>query len=424
MSDDRVHRMESRDLARLLSALAVVVALALGVSPDIKGTVCAGPPGNDTVWLPPSSQMLPTELLRALRASPHAFFRMVNRAWASRVCEAFANDLDSLGQVQLHGDAHVEQYAVTDREYGLDDFDDTAQGPPVIDLVRFLGSLRLAARERGWPGQFDRLAEAFLRGYRRGLTEPAENEPIPRIVARLRQRPVRDQAAFLAWAEGLMTPVPTPIVRATYQGFDLLAARAATAEPHQPGGYFKIKRMGAVNLGIGSRRLPKLLLRVEGPTAAADDDVILEAKAPANLIGIECLAPAEESAAVRIVTGTEQIGRLRHKVLSLVPNLIPDSSAGRHWWIHDWTPSYVEVDIHAFRSVAELSELAEDAGMQLGSASLPAHGAAAIDRRRRESRAIAALDARLRQQSIRLTNDLLRAWAAFRTQPVADASVK
>jgi Uncharacterized protein conserved in bacteria (DUF2252) len=421
MSDDRGHRMESRQLSRRLSALAIVVALALGVSPDTKETVCAGPPDNDTVWLLPSSEVLPTELVQALRASPHAFFRMVNRAWAGRVCAAFAGNLDSLGQVRLHGDAHVEQYAVTDSEYGLDDFEDTAQGPPVIDLVRFLGSLRLAARERGWSGQFDRLADAFLRGYQRGLTDPGESAPTPRIVGRLRQRPVRDQAAFLAWAEGLMMPVPAPIARATRQGFDLLAARATTGDPRRPTGYFKIKRMGAVNLGIGSRRLPKLLLRVEGPTAAADDDVILEAKAPANLIGIECLAPAEESAAVRIIAGTAQIGRLRHNVLSLVPNLIPDNSLGHHWWIHDWTPSYVEVDIHAIRSVAELSELAEDAGMQLGSTSLPVEGAGAIDRRRQESRAIAALDTRLRQQSIRLTNDLLKAWEAFRRQPVADA---
>jgi hypothetical protein len=217
-----------------------------------------------------------------------------------------------------------------------------------------------------------------------------------------------------------MTPVPPPIERATRQAFDLLAA-TATGEPHTSAGYFKIKRMGAVNMGIGSRRLPKLLLRVEGPTAAVDDDVILEAKAPANLIGVECLAPAEQSAAVRVVTGTEQIGRLRHEVLSLVPSLIPDNSVGHHWWIQDWTPSYIEVDIQAFRSAAELSELAEDAGMQLGSASLPADGAAAADRRRRESRAIAALDARLRQHSTRLTNALLRAWEAFRRQPVADA---
>ena len=142
--------------------------------------------------------------------------------------------------------------------------------------------------------------------------------------------------------------------------------------------------------------------------------MILEAKEPADLIGIECLAPAKQSAAVRVISATEQIGRLRHDVLSLVPSLIGESAAGHHWWIHDWTPSYVEVDIQGLASVAELTELAQDAGLQLGAACLPLHGAAARERRQRESRAIAALDARIRQATVRLTDDLLKGWEAFR----------
>jgi hypothetical protein len=412
-----------------LPLLAVVVALALGVSPDTKEIARTGTADDATAWLPPGSDSLPEPLARAIRMSPHAFFRMANRAWAGRVCAAFAGDLGKLGPVRLHGDPHVEQYAVTDNGYGLDDFDDTAQGPSVIDLVRFLGSLRLAARERGWSGQFDRLADAFLRGYQHGLIDTGDASSsaglkprlhtVPRVVQRLRRQPVRDQAAFLAWADGLMQPVLPSVARATRQALDLLAAHMSTGEPRRPAGYFTIKRVGRLALGIGSLRLPKLLIRVEGPTAAANDDVILEAKEPANLSGIECLAPAQQSAAVRVITGTQQIGRLHHEVLSLVPSLIGDSSSGHHWWIHDWTPSYAEVDIHGLASVAELSELAEDAGQQLGSASLPVNSAAALERRQRESRTIAALDSRLRQVTIRLTNDLLRAWEAFRRQPLS-----
>ena len=119
-------------------ALALIVIVSLSV-----GVLLAGddqPPAplpDGTGWLPSSSEGLPQPLVRAVRASPHAFFRLANRAWASRVCAAFANDLRSLDQVRLHGDAHVEQYAVTDSAYGLDDFDDTAEGPSVIDIVRF-----------------------------------------------------------------------------------------------------------------------------------------------------------------------------------------------------------------------------------------------------------------------------------------------
>jgi Ser/Thr protein kinase RdoA (MazF antagonist) len=39
--------------------------------------------------------------------------------------------------VNLHGDAHLEQFAVTDASFGLIDFDDAVGGPAVIDLLRF-----------------------------------------------------------------------------------------------------------------------------------------------------------------------------------------------------------------------------------------------------------------------------------------------
>ena len=96
-------------------ALALIVIVSLSV-----GVLLAGddqppaPPPDGTGWLPSSSEGLPQPLVRAVRASPHAFFRLANRAWASRVCAAFVNDVRSLDLVRLHGDAHVEQYAVTD----------------------------------------------------------------------------------------------------------------------------------------------------------------------------------------------------------------------------------------------------------------------------------------------------------------------
>jgi hypothetical protein len=412
-----------------LRVLVVVAALLIGAS-STNVAHQSQLSSDDLNWMPPGSGALPDALTEALAASPYAFFRFVNRAWASRVCAALADDVRSLPPVRLHGDAHIEQYAVTATDYGLDDFDDTAEGPPVIDIVRFLGSLRLTARERGWTGHFNQLSAAFLRGYRAGLMRPARGSdatlapsspghggrprPVPRVVERLRQRKIPDQVEFLAWADALMKPVTPAVERATRRAFDLLASRMATSAQPRPPGYFKIKRFGRVYLGIGSRRLPKLLIRVEGPSSASNDDVILEAKEPANLAGIECLQPAQQSDAVRIVAGAEQIGRLKHDVLSLVPSLMERDGGGHHWWIHDWTPSYVEVSIDDLKSVTELSELAEDAGRQLGSASLSQSGTVGRQRRERESSAIGRLDARLRKVTIRLTDELLEGWQAFR----------
>ena len=105
---------------------------------------------------------LPPQLRVAIAREPYNFFRRVNRPWNERVCAAFAGD--RLPNVRLHGDAHVEQYAFMEATHGLDDFDDSAEGPPVIDLVRFIGSLRLAVLQRRWQAQVERPIDAFLDG--------------------------------------------------------------------------------------------------------------------------------------------------------------------------------------------------------------------------------------------------------------------
>src|SRR5262245_48771152 len=90
------------------------------------------------------------ELLDRMRATPHDYFRFINHEWTARVCQLFAQDFPRLPTVQLHGDAHVEQYSLTSNAWGLDDFDDSTRGPAFVDIVRFLGSIDLAAQQRGW----------------------------------------------------------------------------------------------------------------------------------------------------------------------------------------------------------------------------------------------------------------------------------
>ena len=106
----------------------------------------------------------PPELIDRLRADPFTYFRFINRAWTTRVCEILA-DVPDPAIVRLHGDAHVEQFALTKDAWGLDDFDDSARGPAFVDIVSFLGSLDLAARQRGWTRS------------RNALWDSAEAEP-------------------------------------------------------------------------------------------------------------------------------------------------------------------------------------------------------------------------------------------------------
>jgi len=394
----------------------VLIALTVGLLHGAAPLARQPKPRTDVLKVPSGSERMPAEFVRLLRTHPYAFFRFVNRPWASRVCDAFGGDRDALVKVRLHGDAHVEQYAFTDTAYGLDDFDDSAEGPAVIDLTRFIGSIRVAARDRGWSDQIDLVTDEFLRGYQRGLSDPTFRPDVPKFVMRLRQqRQVRTQAEFLSWAEGLMAPVPADVERATRKGLELLAARAATGESRMPPGYFAVKRIGALQMGVGSRRMPKLLVRVEGPSTASTDDVILEEKEPAaNLMGLTCIALPAQSPAVRVVVGAQRVGRLDHEVLTLVPAPIQGPTELRHWWIHDWSPSYSEVEIPLLESPAELIELAHDAGVQLGSACLPTLGASAFERRRRVSRSIVLLDSRIRDVARRLTDEMYAAWNEFR----------
>jgi uncharacterized protein (DUF2252 family) len=102
------------------------------------------------------------DLVAKLAATPHGYFRFVNMAFAAEACHLFADVSASLPEVNLHGDAHIEQFAVTNLGGGLTDFDDCTRGGAVIDLVRFGTSLLLAAREKGWAAGEERFVVNFL----------------------------------------------------------------------------------------------------------------------------------------------------------------------------------------------------------------------------------------------------------------------
>jgi hypothetical protein len=94
----------------------------------------------------------PRELIERLRASPFDYFRSVNRPWIARVCDVFAEDLPRVPTVRLHGDAHIEQFAVTKDAWGLDDFDDSARGPAHRAAHRTPGRSGIRLRSRRHTG--------------------------------------------------------------------------------------------------------------------------------------------------------------------------------------------------------------------------------------------------------------------------------
>jgi len=77
------------------------------------------------------------KLLENLKSDPFVYFRFINRPWARATCEELGAELAAVPHVHLHGDAHVGQYAYTLTDHGLDDLDDSINGPAAVDIVRY-----------------------------------------------------------------------------------------------------------------------------------------------------------------------------------------------------------------------------------------------------------------------------------------------
>ena len=350
----------------------------------------------------------PADLIDRLRADPFTYFRFINRAWTERVCEAFA-DLTSPTIVRLHGDAHVEQFALTQDAWGLDDFDDSTRGPAFIDVVRFLGSLDLASRQRRWPRARDRLWTRFFEGYRLGLSNPDFRPREPGIVGRLRREAApMARAAYLEWGERQMQPLDEARSTAIMSAMEAFERLMRGERPDLASGYFAVKRAGSLRMGVGSATIRKILMRVAGPTADPDDDVLLEAKEVVSLEGVRCLETPTTPAAIRVIAGARQLGRLKHDILAVAPTLLLPAAADHaehrlDWWISSWEPTYREVHLNDLRSAEDLADIAFVSGWQLGVSKVPSV-------KSQELFSDTMLESRLRKETSVIVEELLAGW--------------
>lgn len=401
-------------------------AFVLTVSVAVSGCRAGETPSADRERAAAASRLVPdearvahasAELRERLAASPLALFRFVNQEWTREVCAALAGDFADLPTARLHGDAHIEQYAVTATARGLDDFDDSARGPAAVDIVRFLGSLELTAGARGWNAALPAVLDAFFEGYRRALKDPTYLPPDPAVVKRLRAEPPRSPDAFLAWADSLMQPVaPDDLAQLdiAWAKFELYAARA---DPAFTPAFLRRKKVGWLRLGIGSALTRKILIRTEGPSAALDDDAVLEAKEVTALRDEPCLTIPRTAEVFRVVEGLRQIGRIDHRLIVALPMLPGKEPDARGWWVRTWDRFYRELEIADLASPYELRELAHDVGAQLGGTNLvESPGNVADQKRLAELEGITRLESRIRQVAHELAVALLGAWQEFKTR--------
>ena len=397
--------MARQTLATLFMILTVVVTGHGQLRPDPARLALASP-----------------ELMKELKTDPFDYFRFINRPWVARVCEVFNGDLHDQPAVRLHGDAHIEQFAVSTGAWGLDDFDDSARGPAIIDIVRFLGSVELVIRQRKWARGRDAVFVRFLAGYKRGLLQPDYRPPAPDLVRHLRAKSPGTRAAFLAWGESKMQPMEEASTRAVEAGMAAVAPLLRKERPDLSPDYFQIVRAGWLRLGIGSAISKKILVRVQGPSVDPTDDELIEAKAAGNLDGLSCLDAQASATVLRVIAGNRQLGRMKHKILAVGPELAIPEVVVRgeelgEWWIRSWDPSYREVNVSDLRSVRDLDEIAFDVGVQLGAGSLSEEsGERGSAIRRQAWDAIARIETRIRKETIEMVDDLMRGWNELRKQ--------
>jgi hypothetical protein len=365
---------------------------------------------------PKSLERATPELIERLRADPYDYFRFVNRSWIARVCDVFGRDLEELPIVRLHGDAHIEQFALQQDAWGIDDFDDSARGPAVIDIVRFLGSIDLVARRRSWEKDRDMLFDRFVEGYKRGLLEPRYLPPSPDIVGRLRAQAPATRAALLAWGESKMQPLGDTSMKAVLAAMEAVARVVLRERPDLTPEYFRVIRAGSVKSGVGSAVSPKIMIRVRGASDDPADDELLESKKIGDLGGLSCLKTTTVQPTLRIIDGSKQFGRLKHNIMVAGPELIiPEVMATgerlQDWWIRSLDPSYRQVRLTELQSVGDLAAISYDVGVQLGGGRLQNQMVllSAYDRKRILG-ATGRLEKRYRQEATTLVDDLLQGW--------------
>ena len=258
---------------------------------------------------------------------------MLARQVGDRTCYEFRDLRWRLPSVAVHGDAHIEQFVVTDDSYGLSDFDRAGFGPSVVDLVGYTASLHLACREVPWPCDPAQAARAFFHAYREALDHPVARSQ-PAIVARLRATPPLDRHAWLEWAEQQMQPLPAADEQALRSEWFRFVALMRETSPERPEAFYRISRVGQVAIGIGSALEPKTLIRIAGPTDSADDDYILEARITALPDGRECVSRPANGGSLHVFMLTELLGHRLPEVFGFVPR--EESAEQRELWIQSW----------------------------------------------------------------------------------------
>jgi len=378
------------------------------------------PPGDDIFNLQLTKAQLRANgasnaLIDKIGASAFRYFRATAEPFKHRTCEAFRDLRWRLPSGAVHGDAHLEQFVVTDDDFGLADFDNAGYGPAIVDLVRYAASLHLACREIKGGCDPEQAVAAYFDAYRTALDHPVQRKQ-PEIVIRLRERLGPEPEAWLQWADGLMQPLAHAEDERVRREWVRFVALMRETTPARPGKFYRIVRLGSVEIGLGSALERKMLIRIAGATDDPLDDLILEARNHSLPEYRGCVwRPTGGSLNVFMLTSL--LAHPLPKVFGVLPN--PGGDELPEIWIQSWERGYRELSLSDVRDQADLNALAADAGTQLaGHFWLTSPEALRGYERFTQLRAFELSEQRARDLARSLAREVIAEWSRFRGQVV------
>ena len=239
------------------------------------------------------------------------------------------------------------------------------------------------------------------------MRDPRAEAPPPELARRIAASFKEDRATTLARSDALMELLPERDPELDAARREMVLSQVAR-DAGLPESYFHIKKMGLLRIGIGSALSAKYLLRVEGPSNAADDDVMLEAKEILSREGLACIQVTTGPS--RIFTGEQ---RLAYQPFRF-PGVL--HVGGKTFWVHAWTDHYVELDIQkSLRSPDEMREVAFDVGVQLGRGH-PKRVDEEDGTRLRLEILRSLPNEQIRKQIMSLTDETIAAWNRFKSR--------
>jgi hypothetical protein len=391
-----------------LAVAAMACAPACPEAPHPAAPARTAPPERLLVRLDAAALTEAPGLRDRMASNPMSYFRAINRAFNDVVCDEWPEASRGSPVVGLHGDAHFEQYAVASDGRGLADFDEAALGPAIVDLARFSTSLYLAAPD---AASATASVTAFLDGYAAALRDPRFDVPEPTLARRAREAFAPSLSAWLAEVDAMIRPADLAEQSAEHAMLQAYAAKMRRFRPDLAPSFFTVKHGGRLVAGIGSARQRKYLVRIEGPSPAPDDDVIMEAKEASSEPLGKCLQ-STGSAALRSVVGEARFGGGPERLLGVA------RIDGKLYSSHAWRAHYRELASADVRSGEELAEIGRDVGAQLGRHHPELLAGPFADALREELvELVAGLRPSLDVRARALAERVIAAWKRFRADP-------